>query len=85
MMEAAKHTSPAKAQMASYSVFFDGPKAFGIQPVDAVDAAHAVEIATAIHPESRLAAVPTKDLDGCNPNRVLAAWLTGCATMSVNP
>jgi hypothetical protein len=38
--------------MAAFSVFFDGPQAFGIQPVEAMDAEHAIEIATTIHPDA---------------------------------
>jgi len=63
--------------MASFSVFFDGPIGFGIQPVDAIDAAHAVEIASAIHPGSLFSAVPTSELEGCDKRKLLRAWLSG--------
>jgi hypothetical protein len=62
--------------MAEFSMFFDGPIGFGIQPVDAIDAAHAVEIASAIHPGSRFSAVPTNELEGCDRHKVLAAWIS---------
>ena len=63
--------------MASFSVFFDGPIGFGIQPVDAIDGAHAVEITSAIHPGSRLSAMPTSALEGCDKHKLLRAWLSG--------
>ncbi len=48
--------------MASFSVFFDGPLGFGIQPVDAIDADDAVEITLVIHGDSRFSAVPSDEL-----------------------
>lgn len=61
--------------MASYSVFFDGPGGFGIDPVNAIDAAHAVEIASATHNDSRLSAVPSEILEGCDRHKILWAWI----------
>jgi hypothetical protein len=61
--------------MASFSVFFDGPLGFGIQPVDAIDAAHAVEITSEIHGGSRFSAVPTEELEGCDKHKLLRAWI----------
>ena len=61
--------------MASFSVFFDGPIDFGIQPVDSIDAAHAVEITSGIHGGSRFSAVPSKKLEGCDKHRLLRAWI----------
>jgi hypothetical protein len=52
--------------MPSSSVFFDGPIGFGIQPVDAMDATHAVEITSWIHGGSRFSTVPTSELEGCD-------------------
>jgi len=34
-----------------------------------------VEIASAFYTGSRLAAVPSRELEGCNKYKVLAAWL----------
>lgn len=65
--------------MVSFSVFFDSRLGFGIQPVDAVDSDHAVEIASAMHPGARLAAVETAQLEGCDKHRLLAAWISGKA------
>jgi hypothetical protein len=59
----------------SFAVFFDGPEVYGIEPVNAIDADHAVEIASALYPGARLAAVPFSELEGCNKHKVLAAWL----------
>jgi hypothetical protein len=67
---------PTNSPAGSFAVFFDGPEAFGIQSVNAIDAEHAVEIASALHPGSRLAAVPSYALEGCNKHKVLAAWLS---------
>jgi hypothetical protein len=66
---------PTDSPAGSFAVFFDGPEAFGIQPVNAIDAQHAVEIASSFYPGSRLAAVPSRELEGCNKHKVLAAWL----------
>ena len=68
---------PTDSQAGSFAVFFDGPEAFGIQPVDALDAKHAVEIASALHPGARLAAVPSRELEGCNKHKLLKAWIRG--------
>jgi hypothetical protein len=66
---------PTDSPAGSFAVFFDGPDAFGIHPVDAIDAEHAVEITSAFYPGARLAAVPSRELEGCNKHKVLAAWL----------
>jgi len=66
---------PTDSPAGSFAVFFDGPGAFGIHPVNAIDAEHAVEIASAFYPGSRLVAVPSGELEGCNNHKVLAAWL----------
>jgi len=67
---------PNDSPAGSFAVFFDGPDAFGIHPVNAIDAEHAVEIASAFYPGSRLAAVPSGELEGCNKHKELAAWLS---------
>lgn len=61
--------------MASLSVFFDGPLGFGIQPVDTIDAAHAVEITSGIHGGSRFPAVPSEELEGCDKHKLLRDWI----------
>jgi hypothetical protein len=70
--------------MIGFSVFFDGPLGFGIQPVNAVDSDHAVEIVSAMHPGARLAAVETSELEGCNKHRLLAGWISGKAVVKGN-
>jgi hypothetical protein len=67
---------PSDIPAESFAVFVDGPEAFGIEPVNAIDAEHAKEIASALHPGSRLAAVPSRSLLGCNKHKVLADWLS---------
>ena len=63
--------------MASFYVFFDGPIGFGIQPVDAIDAAHAVKITSGIHGGSRFSTVPSEELEGCDKHKLLRAWISG--------
>jgi hypothetical protein len=50
---------------------------FGIEMVQALDAAHAQDIARAQHPTGRLSAVPAELLDGQDRHKLLAAWLRG--------
>ena len=45
--------------------------------VQALDAAHAQDIARAQHPTGRLSAVPAELLDGQDRHKLLAAWLSG--------
>lgn len=72
-----------KTHMPAFSVFFDGPQAFGIHPVEATDADHAIEIVSRTYPGSRLSAVPTSFLDGCDKHKILVAWITGRATVKI--
>jgi hypothetical protein len=51
--------------MATFSVFFDGPQAFAMQPVEAINANDAIEKVAAIHTGSRLTAIETAELEGC--------------------
>ena len=50
---------------------------FGIEMVQALDAAHAQDITRAQHPTGRLSAVPAELLDGQDRHKLLAAWLRG--------
>ena len=45
--------------------------------VQALDAAHALDIARAQHPTGRLSAVSAELLDGQDRHKLLAAWLRG--------
>jgi hypothetical protein len=46
--------------MLQFAVFFSGDAGFGIEMVQALDAAHAQDIARAQHPTGRLSAVPAE-------------------------
>ena len=48
---------------------------FGIEMVQAPDAAHVQDIARAQHPTGRLSAVPAELLDGQDRHKLLRAWL----------
>ena len=50
---------------------------FGIEMVQALDAAHAQDITRAQHPTGRLSAVPAELLDGQDRHKLLAVWLRG--------
>ena len=63
--------------MPQFAVFFSDDANFGIEMVQAMDAAHAQDIARAKHPTGRLSAVPAERLDGQNRHKLLAAWLRG--------
>ncbi len=67
---------PSDIPARSFAVFVDGPETFGIEPINAINAEHAKEIASAMHSGSRLAAVPSHSLLGCNKHKVLADWLS---------
>jgi len=58
-------------------MFFADGAGFGIEMVQALDAAHAQDIARAQHPTGRLSAVPAELLDSQDRHKVLAAWLKG--------
>ena len=63
---------PAEAK---FAVFFSDGAGFGIEMLQALDAAHAQDIARAQHPTGRLSAVSAELLDGQDRHRLLAAWL----------
>ena len=63
--------------MSQFAVFFPDGAGFGIEMVQALDAAHAQDIARAQHPTGRLSAVPAELLDGKDRHKLLAAWLRG--------
>ena len=49
-----------KKQVPQFAVFFSDGAGFGIEMVQALDAAHAQDIAKAQHPSGRLSAVPAE-------------------------
>ena len=48
-----------------------------VEVAQALDAAHAQDIARAQHPSGRLSAVPAELLDGQDRHELLRAWLRG--------
>lgn len=58
-----------------FALFFSNDLGAGIQPIDAMDAAHAMDIAHAEHPGARLAVVPAETIEGLDRHRLLAGWL----------
>ena len=58
-----------------YAVFFSGSFGDGIEMVQALDEAHAVDIVLAQHPDAHLKAVPADSIAGMNKPRLLFSWL----------
>jgi hypothetical protein len=57
-----------------FAVFFSDGAGFGIEMVQALDAAHAEDIARAQHPSGRLSAMPAELLDGQDLHKLLRAY-----------
>ena len=70
-------TEPALTAVPQFAVFFADDGGFGIEMVQALDAAHAQDIARAQHPTGRLSAVPAELLEGQDSHELLRAWLRG--------
>ena len=70
-------TQPPVTAMPQFAVFFSVGAGFGIEMVQALDAAHSRDIARAQHPTGRLLAVPAELLDGQDRHKPLRAWLRG--------
>ena len=70
-------TVSALTDMPQFAVFFSDGAGFGIEMVQALDAAHAQDITLAQHPTGRLSAVPAELLEGQDRHKLLAAWLRG--------
>ena len=60
-----------------FAVFFADDAGFGIEMLQALDAAHSQDITGAQNPTRRLSAVPAELLDGQDRHKLLAAWLRG--------
>ena len=71
------HHAVVQPCMPKFAVFFSDGAGFGIEMVQALDAAHAQDITRAQHPAGRLSAVPAELLDGVDRHKLLAAWLRG--------
>jgi hypothetical protein len=63
--------------MPKFAVFFSDGAGFGIEMVQALDAAHAQDIARTQHPQGRISAVPAELLDGHDRHQLLQSWLNG--------
>ena len=61
--------------MPQFAVFFADGAGFGIEMLQALDAAHAQDITQTQHPTGRLSAVPAELLDGQDRHKLLVAWL----------
>ncbi len=62
--------------MPQFAVMFADGACFGIEMVQALDAAHAQDIARAQHHTGRLSAVPAEPR-GQDRHKLLAEWLRG--------
>jgi hypothetical protein len=63
--------------VASFAVFFESERAFGIQPVEALNSDQAADMVHAQHPGARLAVMTAAQLEGVGePERhqLLADW-----------
>ena len=60
-----------------WSILPDADAGFGIEMLQAPNAAHALDIARAQHPTGRLSAVPAELLDCQDRHKLLRAWLRG--------
>ena len=56
-------------------MFFSGSVGDGIEMVQALDEAHAVDIVLAQHPDAQLKAVQAASIEGMNKHRLLFSWL----------
>jgi hypothetical protein len=55
-------------------VFFSGSLGDGIEMVQALYEAHAMDIVLAQHPDARVKAVPAASIEGMNKHRLLFSW-----------
>jgi len=62
--------------MPQFAVFFTDGAGYGFEMVQAMDDAHAQDIARAQHPAGRLSAVPAELLDGQDRHQLLMAWIS---------
>jgi hypothetical protein len=58
-----------------YAVFFCTDEGFGIEMVQALDEAHALDIVQALQPGAVAQAVPAASLEGKNKHRLLSDWM----------
>ena len=70
MTTADRHLDPVH-----YAVFFSGYLGAGIEMVQALDEAHAVDIVKAMHIDAQVKAVPADSIKGMDKHRLLFDWL----------
>lgn len=63
--------------MPRFAEFFADGAGFGAEMAQALDAAHAQDIAHALHPTGWLSAMPAELLHGQDRHKLLRAWLGG--------
>jgi len=73
--QSASITLPAPFAIPQFAVFFSDGAGFGIEMVQALDAAHAQDITRDQHSTGRLSAVPAELLHGQDRHKLLRAWL----------
>ena len=61
--------------MPQFAVFFTDGAGYGFEMVQALDAAHAQDIARAQHPTGRLSAVPAELPDGQDRHQLVMTWV----------
>ena len=61
--------------MSLFAVFFADGAGFGIEMVQALEAANAQDITRAQLPKGRVSALPAELLDGQDRHKLLRAWL----------
>ncbi len=57
-----------------YAVLFSGSLGDGIEMVQALDEAHAIDIVKAMHPDAQMKVIPASTIEGLDKFRLLYAW-----------
>ena len=70
MVTADRHGGPDH-----YAVFFSGSLGDGIEMVQALDEAHAIDMVKAMHNGAQVKAVPAALIEGMDKHRLLFDWL----------
>jgi hypothetical protein len=59
----------------NYAVLFSGSLGDGIEMVQALDEAHAIDMVKAMHTDAQVKAVPAASIEGMDKHRLLFDWL----------